>query len=193
NPNGKHHYAKSTAKYEKELKMLEETIDLLSTEEAEILSVTAKHLKEKLQALWYQKSRYNGKEIKKTVPRLVGFADATDHGWMFTGSSDNTVEFYEKNLVEAIWDGSGNMISILKLEWFFQTGVAKMILEHPIQGVVPLVDQRLAPQAYLRFLTKPLTAGNAPSSPGRKNGSNGYKDGKGKAKKHVPPGMNGWK
>ncbi|KAL3926054.1 MAG: hypothetical protein SGARI_005733, partial [Bacillariaceae sp.] len=70
NPNGKHHYAKSTAKYEKELKMLEETIDLLSTEEAEILSVTAKHLKEKLQALWYQKSRYNGKEIKQNVPRL---------------------------------------------------------------------------------------------------------------------------
>jgi hypothetical protein len=174
NPNAKYQYVDAIKQHEKELKTLQETVNALATQDANVLSVTAKHLKEKLRALWFQKNRYNGKPVKKNDKRLPGFADPTNFDWSFTGSSDNKVEFFEKQVAEEVPPGSGMVaVSILKLDWFIQTGVAKMTLEHPMQGTIPLVDNVMTPAMFQMALMHPLASDlKGSGSPGRKNGKN---------------------
>ena len=161
NPNPKNTFAPSIQKLEDELRVLQETVSVVATQDAEVLSVTAQHLKEKLQALWYQKNRYNGKSVKKKCGRLPGFVNPTDFDWGFTGSSDDKVEFFEKQLMEEVPPGSGMMaLSILKLDWFLKTGVAKITMEHPAQGSIPLLDSVVTPAMFRHALANPLSIGS---------------------------------
>ena len=49
NPEATHKHSHGTEHHEKELKALEETVSIISTQDADVLSVTAKHLKENCQ------------------------------------------------------------------------------------------------------------------------------------------------
>jgi len=68
------------------------------------------------------------------------YPDATEFGWVFTGSSDVT-EFFEK-------DG-------IKLDWYFTTATVKTAMDHPTQGKTQLFRRQVDAGLYRKILENP--------------------------------------
>jgi hypothetical protein len=148
NPRPKRNYAEIRAADEEQLRQIRaalQSLDDLDTEGAVESSqalksqVTSGKKKKK-----NQPKRNNGlrpTDVSKRVP-LSEYPDPTEFGWTFTGSHNNTVEFFEND------DG-------VKLDWYFTTGTIKTSLDHPRKGRTQLFGARVAPNTYLDILLNP--------------------------------------
>jgi len=92
-----------------------------------------------------QTHRYNGLRPTDLSNRKSwqNYPDPTEFGWVFVGSENNKVEFFEK-------DG-------VKLDWYFTTGTIKTSLDHPKQGRTQLfaAGEQVSPEVYRQILENP--------------------------------------
>ena len=94
------------------------------------------------------KHRYNGArpwDMSRRLP-MDDFPDPTDFDWIFTGSSNNNVEFFERIEEDE---------SIVKLDWYFTTGTVKTSLDHPMQGKTQMFASEVDPVTYRHILHDP--------------------------------------
>jgi hypothetical protein len=160
NPNPKNTYWKMQQKMEEELFILEKAIEaLMASSDIAEMSVAAQQLKEKIRETWYQKNRYNGQLSASNKNRLPGYAFPEEEGWIQTGSMDHEVEFFEKQVIEEVPADSKNMVAyVVRMDWYYTTGLVKMTMEDAVEGTVVLLEKRVRPKSFLLLLQRPKTA-----------------------------------
>lgn len=145
NPNPKRDYAAMRLADEEELKKLQKALELMEAYDTHGLAASAKLLMTRLTSK--KKNRYNGQRPTDDSKRVPGFVDATVFGWLFTGSADNVVEFFEKIVDDTM---------LVKLDFYFTTGTVKTSMEHPTQGKTQLfAKNNVTPELYMQILENP--------------------------------------
>lgn len=147
NPAPKHDHYRRREMDERQLNEIQLALAQLQDLDTDGLLSSTKGLRKRLlnNTTSKQTHRYNGlrpMDLSRRVP-FQDYPDPTIHGWIFTGSEGNKVEFFEK-------DG-------VKLDWYFTTGTIKTSLEHPTQGKTQLFasGENVSPQVYLQILLNP--------------------------------------
>ena len=138
NPAPKNDYSKMRREDERQLKDIERALDQLNAMEVPG-SVGDRYKNQKSP----QSQRYNGQrptDLSRRVP-IELYPDPTLWGWIFTGSWNNYVEFFEK-------DG-------VKLDWYFTTGTVKTSMDHPQKGKTQLFGAKVKPEVYGEVMFDP--------------------------------------
>jgi hypothetical protein len=171
NPNPSNKFARERQKNEAELEVLEEALEQLTKGDTRFLSEATELIKYRLQELHHAKNRYNGIRPNKTEDRLEGYPIPEDFGWTFTGSSDDRVEFYEKQFMEEFPSPSDDtttaghvIVTVVTMKFFFTTGVVKTVLEHPVHGTRQLLSKKVSKDLFHEVLKNPDLYYNDPSS-----------------------------
>mmetsp|Transcript_5802 Transcript_5802/g.16281 ORF Transcript_5802/g.16281 Transcript_5802/m.16281 type:complete len:502 (-) Transcript_5802:89-1594(-) len=102
--------------------------------------------------------RYNGQRPTDTSRRVSwqDYPDPADFGWIFTGSWNNYVEFFQKPMDDNNNENDNDDDLICKLDWYFTTGTVKTSLLHPRQGKrTQLFGNRCTPPVYRAILEQP--------------------------------------
>ena len=47
---------------------------------------------------------------------------------------------------------------VFRMDWFFTTGVVKVVVEDAVEGATLLLEQQISPASFLKVLQKPKTA-----------------------------------
>ena len=146
NPRPKRNHAAMRAADEEQLRQIRAALKSLEEMDTQGAVQSSRALKDQVMASGKQKKerkRDNGQRPTDLSKRLSlsEYPDATEFGWVFTGSSDNAVEFFER-------DG-------VKLDWYFTTGTIKTSLDHPKRGKTQLFGARVTPSTYVEILLNP--------------------------------------
>jgi len=145
NPHPKNDHAAHRWADEDQLRKLEQALALLDQYDTQALEETAQLLKIRLES--NNKNRYNGQRPADLSKRVPGFPDATEYGWIFTGSADNVVEFFQKTMMDG---------TLVKLDFYFTTGTVKTSLKHPNQGKTQMfAKEGVTPDLYVQILKNP--------------------------------------
>jgi hypothetical protein len=156
NPHPKQDYAKIRRDQEELLKEIRAALQYLLSMDMAQAELSSKELQDRLRVL---SQRYNGLRPVDVSRRVdwVRYPDATELGWIFTGSWD-VAEFFEK-------DG-------VKLDWYFTTGTVKTAMDHPTQGRTQLFAAKVDPQMYMSILENPrVHTGQRYHKTNQKNGN----------------------
>jgi hypothetical protein len=171
NPNPSNKFARERQKNEAELEVLEEALEQLTKGDTRFLSEATELIKYRLQELHHAKNRYNGIRPNKTEDRLEGYPIPEDFGWTFTGSSDDRVEFYEKQFMEEFPSSSDDtttaghvIVTVVTMKFFFTTGIVNTVLEHPVHGTRQLLSKKDSKDLFHEVLKNPDLYYNDPSS-----------------------------
>ena len=151
NPHPKNDHAARRRADEDQLRALQEALALLLAQhDTEELEATAQMLRTRLSSS--KPNRYNGQRpiiTTSTCHRVLHFPDPTLFGWIFTGSADNVVEFFEKTTMDG---------SVVKLDFYFTTGTVKTSMDHPTQGKTQLFAKKgdsITPELFRQILENP--------------------------------------
>lgn len=143
NPAPKNSFKKLREDDEKELREIEAVIQQLDDMDVPQGEAVRGHFETQS-----PKQRYNGERTWDLSRRLPfdAFPDPIEFGWTFTGSWNNTVEFFERKEEDG---------SIVKLDWYFTTGTLKTSLHHPFQGKTQMFAAQVDPVTYVEILINP--------------------------------------
>lgn len=152
NSKPKNNYAAIRKENEQELFQLQKAMHSLEDAHVDELAIMTLAMKNRLvEDTGY---RYNGKRPEEIMRyentgRQGGFPDASQYGWIFTGSNPtSSVEFFEKTF--------NNDYSLVKLDWYYTTATIKTSLEHPQQGKNQLFAKSgVTPELYVQLLENP--------------------------------------
>jgi hypothetical protein len=162
NPEPKRDFVVQREEEERKLKELDEALSRLEQLDVEGLQAFSQNLCGRLghHSYHHKTHRYNG--IRPDYSRRLPFdryPDATEFGWIFTGSEGDKVDFFEKGFS----DGKDTQNSVLvKLDWYFTTGTIKTSMYHPRQGKTQLFasGEQVSPELFIQILMDPRTHTN---------------------------------
>jgi hypothetical protein len=151
NPSPKRDYAVLREESEEELRQLQKAMESLEEADVDALETMALAMNRRLKE--GTRHRHNGarpEEISRNadVGRLGGYPDATEYGWIFTGSNPKSnVEFFEKTFDDS---------KLVKLDWYYTAATIKTAMDHPRQGKTQLFAKAgVTPDVYAQILANP--------------------------------------